>query len=74
MATIAGNAAWAHLRAKDQLLLTLSGGGISGLPIFVTDDTPKDDLFTFARGSQPELICRHVVAFLAGTSRRSWPI
>lgn len=47
--TYVGNAAWAHLCAKDQLLVTRPGGGISGLPIFVTDDTPTDDLLTFAQ-------------------------
>ena len=44
-----GNAAWAHLLAKDQLLVTRPGGGIAGLPIFITDDTPAGDLFNFAR-------------------------
>lgn len=44
-----GNAAWAHLRAKDQLPVTRPGGGIAGLPVFVTDDTPAGDLFTFAQ-------------------------
>ena len=44
-----GNAAWAHLRAKDQLMVTRPGGGIAGLPVFITDDTPAADLFTFAQ-------------------------
>ena len=44
-----GNAAWSHILAKDQLLVTRPGGGIGGLPIFITDDTPAGDLFTFAQ-------------------------
>ncbi|XP_023718357.1 3 beta-hydroxysteroid dehydrogenase/Delta 5--_4-isomerase type 2 isoform X2 [Cryptotermes secundus] len=47
--TYVGNAAWAHLLAKDQLLVTRPGGGVSGLPIFITDDTPADDLLFFAQ-------------------------
>ncbi|XP_069703833.1 3 beta-hydroxysteroid dehydrogenase/Delta 5--_4-isomerase type 1 isoform X2 [Periplaneta americana] len=47
--TYVGNAAWAHLRAKDELLHSRPGGGIAGLPIFVTDDTPVDDLLVFTQ-------------------------
>ncbi|GFG32093.1 hypothetical protein Cfor_06863 [Coptotermes formosanus] len=71
--TYVGNAAWAHLRAKDQLLVTRPGGGIAGLPIFVTDDTPAGDLFTFAqkvttRADLPPRCCLsrwYIPAFLA---------
>lgn len=49
MIMLLGNAAWAHLRAKDELLVTSPGGGIAGLPIFITDDTPVDDLLIFAQ-------------------------
>jgi hypothetical protein len=49
MTTIAGKTTWAQLCAK----VTRPGGGISGLPVFVTGDTKTEDLFTFARGSQP---------------------
>ncbi|XP_066995623.2 3 beta-hydroxysteroid dehydrogenase/Delta 5--_4-isomerase type 1 isoform X2 [Anabrus simplex] len=45
--TYVGNAAWAHLRAKDVLLLRPSGVG--GLPVFITDDTPACDLLHFAQ-------------------------
>lgn len=49
MIMLIGNAAWAHLCAKDKLLVTCPGGGIAGLPIFITDDTPVDDLLIFAQ-------------------------
>ncbi|KAJ9583899.1 hypothetical protein L9F63_021756, partial [Diploptera punctata] len=45
--TYVGNAAWAHILAKNELLTTRPGGGIAGLPIFVTDDTPIDDMIRF---------------------------
>jgi len=68
-----GNAAWAHLLAKDQLLVSRPGGGIAGLPIFITDDTPAGDLFTFAHKvtTQADLPARccptrwYIPAFLA---------
>jgi 3beta-hydroxy-delta5-steroid dehydrogenase / steroid delta-isomerase len=57
MIMLIGNAAWAHLRAKDELLVTCPGGGIAGLPIFITDDTPVVDLLLFAQKvtAQPDL-------------------
>ncbi|PSN41461.1 3 beta-hydroxysteroid dehydrogenase/Delta 5--_4-isomerase type 3 [Blattella germanica] len=45
--TYVGNAAWAHILAKNELLTTRPGGGIAGLPIFITDDTPVVDLLRF---------------------------
>lgn len=41
-----GNAAWAHILAKDALLENVDN--VSGLPIFVTDDTCVEHVFDFA--------------------------
>nr|CAD7571432.1 unnamed protein product [Timema californicum] len=70
--TYVGNAAWAHIRAKDALLD--NPGGAAGLPVFITDDTPIDDLLRFASrvtatADDPSLRCRctrwYVPALLA---------
>jgi hypothetical protein len=42
----AGNAAWAHILAKDALLENVDN--VSGLPMFVTDDTCVEHGFNFA--------------------------
>lgn len=45
--SIAGNVAWAHIRAKDTL--KTSPEKIAGLPIFITDDTPIEDTTRFCQ-------------------------
>lgn len=42
-----GNAAWAHIRAKDTL--KKEPKKIAGLPVFVTDDTPIEDTTRFCQ-------------------------
>jgi len=54
-------------------LVTRPGGGTAGLPIFVTDDTPVNDLLTFAqkvtaRADSPPRCCLsrwYIPAFVA---------
>lgn len=44
---LAGNVAWAHLCARNKLKTTPSS--ISGLPIFITDETPVTDAVRFTQ-------------------------
>ena len=83
-----GNAAWAHILAKNELLTMRPGGGIAGLPIFVTDDTPVVDLLRFveyvsppryriSRWYVPSLVAYFMAALLelvARVTRTSFPI
>uniref|UniRef100_A0A1B0CYW6 3-beta hydroxysteroid dehydrogenase/isomerase domain-containing protein n=1 Tax=Phlebotomus papatasi TaxID=29031 RepID=A0A1B0CYW6_PHLPP len=47
--TYVGNAAWAHICAKRSLGDAFARQKISGLPIFVTDDTPIEDTVRFCQ-------------------------
>lgn len=44
---VTGNVAWAHIRAKETM--KKSPKNISGLPVFVTDDTPIEDTSRFCQ-------------------------
>ncbi|XP_059613602.1 3 beta-hydroxysteroid dehydrogenase/Delta 5--_4-isomerase type 4 [Phlebotomus argentipes] len=47
--TYVGNAAWAHICAKRALGDAFARQKISGLPIFITDDTPIEDTIRFCQ-------------------------
>lgn len=44
---IAGNVAWAHIRAKD--VLNVPDNKINALPVFITDNTPIEDTTRFCQ-------------------------